>query len=187
MKVAVLVHGFNVRDAGAGSIDKLAPFLKEAGLHVETDSADYGYFSLFMVRFRKHSAVARIAAAIEAADVIVCHSNGANYAHKALRLLERRDRRYTEVRLSPALNRRTGTTSNVDRCFVFHTKTDWAVRIASWIPFGHPWGRQGAHGYKGNDSRIENIDATDIIKRHSDWFKPNYIRWVAKEIIGLIQ
>jgi hypothetical protein len=186
MKI-VLVHGFNVRDAGKNSIDKLAPYLEAAGHEVETDAADYGHYSLFMVRFRKHKAVLRIANALKDADVVVGHSNGANYVRKALKLLKRRNQRYLEIRISPALNRRAGTSPNVINCWVMHTKSDWAVRIASWIPFGHPWGRQGSHGYKGKDPLMENIDRTDIIKGHSDWFKPEYVEWVASDILELIE
>jgi len=179
----VLVHGFNVRDGGASTVDKLAPYLEAAGHEVETDEADYGYYSLLKVRLKKHSAVLRIAGALEDADVIISHSNGSNYANKALKLLSRRRRYYREIRLSPALNRKTST--HASKCWVFHTKTDWAVRISSFIPF-HPWGRQGAYGYKNGDTRMENIDCTDIIKRHSDWFIPGNAEWTAKFILDLI-
>ena len=185
MAKILLIHGFNVKDGGANTVDKLAPYLEAAGHEVDKDEADYGYYSLTMVRLQKHKAIARIAGALESADVVISHSNGANYAHKALNLLARRDRSYQEIRLSPALNRKTGISDNVSRCAVFHTKTDMAVRVSSYLPC-HPWGRQGAYGYEGKDPRITNIDGTDVIKGHSDWFKPEYIEWVAQEILRLI-
>ena len=132
MKV-VLIHGFNVRDGGANTVDRLAPYLEAAGHEVEIDEADYGFYNLFKVRFRKHSAVLRIAGALDSADWVISHSNGSNYANKALKLLTRRNRPIREIRLSPALNRKTGT--HADKCFVFHTKTDWAVKISSFLPF----------------------------------------------------
>ena len=192
----VLVHGFRVFDSGAGTVDKLAPYLRGAGHEVETDEADYGPFGLWAVRFRKHSAVLRIAGALESADVVISHSNGANYTNKALKLLRHKGRNVREIRLSPALNRKTGTYA--DKCWVFHTCSDWAVRLSSYIPF-HPWGRQGAWGFKCDQkrhdhaqnrydcSKVENIDHSDIIKGHSDWFKGLNTRWIAKEILELIE
>ena len=52
MPRVVLVHGYNVRDKGKRSIDKLAPYLEWQGWDVDTDSADYGWWGLFMIYFR---------------------------------------------------------------------------------------------------------------------------------------
>ncbi len=181
-----MIHGFNVRDGGENTIDRLAPYLEGAGHHVDRDGADYGYYSLLKVRLNKHSAVLRIAEALENADVVISHSNGANYAYKALKLFDHRPQRFIEIRLSPALNRGTDAAKSVDKCFVYHTRTDMAVRLSSYLPW-HPWGRQGAFGYKGDDPRMQNLDRSDIIRKHSDWFKGKNTRWIAREILELIE
>lgn len=187
----ILVHGFNVRDGGAGTVDKLKPHLEAAGFEVDTDQADYGYFSLFMVRFAKHPAVRRIAQAIidalmDGHDVLVIsHSNGANFANKALKLVTKRlVLGAREVRLSPALNRSTATESA--RCWVFHTRTDFWVWLSGFLLF-HPWGRQGQKGYKGPDPRMENWDMSDIIQGHSDYFTDDNVEFIANEIIEAIK
>ena len=181
MKI-VLVHGFNVRDGGSETVDRLADYLEEAGHQVESDQADYGFFSLWMVRFRKHSAVLRIAEAIQDADAVVSHSNGANYAHKALKLVQHNDRQYLEVRLSPALNRSTAAAPGVTQCTVFHTLTDFWVWLSGFLPW-HPWGRQGQRGYKGPDDRMRNWNMSDIVRGHSDYFTDENVKYISSEVL----
>lgn len=181
MKI-VLIHGFNVKDGGARTVDRLAPYLEAAGHEVETDQADYGYYNLFKVRMRKHSAVRRIANALLDADAVISHSNGSNYEYKALKLLAHKDRIYQAVRLSPALNRSTGVPVNVSQCTVFHTKTDKWVWLSGLLLF-HPWGRQGQKGYIGEDARVRNWPVSDIIKGHSDYFTDENIEFIADEIL----
>jgi len=182
----VLVHGFNVRDGGAQTVDRLAPFLEAAGYTVDKDEADYGWFGLLAVRIRKYYAVRRIVNALHDADVIISHSNGSNYEHKALALLEHRKKAYQIIRLSPALNSSTGVTVNVATAAVFHTHTDWITWLSGLLWF-HPWGRQGQKGYTGDDRRIVNYDYTDLILNHSDWFKDGNIEIVAADIIEFLK
>lgn len=177
----VLIHGFNVRDGGAGTVDKLVPFLEEAGHEVDKDEADYGWFGLWAVRFRKASAVRRIAKALEHADAVISHSNGSNYEHKALKALNGRGC-YRVIRLSPALNRTTGAAKNVGRCYVYHTLSDVWTWLSGWLPW-HPWGRQGWRGYLGRDDRIVNRDFSDTIRGHSGWFDDDAVAYVADEIL----
>jgi hypothetical protein len=185
MKI-VLVHGFNVRDGGQRTVDRLAPYLVKAGHTVDKDNADYGFFSLWMVRLKKHSAVLRIAKAIENADAVISHSNGSNYTNKALRQLEWHQKTYRVVRLSPALNSGGRVPSNISKGWVFHTRSDFWVWMSGLIPW-HPWGRMGQKGYKGDDSRLVNRDFTDLIKRHSDWFTDDNVEFIAKEIILVLE
>ena len=180
----VLVHGFNVKDGGAGSIDRLAPHLEKRGHEVECDEADYGYYDLIKVRFAKYSAVRRILGALNRADAVVTHSNGANYATKALNLFF--GQRVQVIHLSPALNSDTKVPSNISRGWVFFTKTDWTVWISSLL-IGHAWGRMGQRGYTGGDPRITNIDHTDLVKFHSDWFNDDNVEIIAAEIDSLLR
>ena len=182
MTKVILVHGFNVRDGGKGTVDKLAPYLIKAGYYCDIDEADYGFLGLLAVRLRKFSAVRRIATALDTADVVITHSNGANFANKALKLREFHDQRYKVVSLSPALNSKARVPKNVEKGFVYYTRNDFWVWVSGFIPF-HPWGRQGWHGYRGDDPRVVNRDCSDLIKSHSDWFADENIEFIADEII----
>jgi hypothetical protein len=183
----VLIHGFNVRDGGARSIDKLAPLLEAAGHTVDKDEADYGWLGLLSVRIRKYSAVRRIMLALEYADVVISHSNGANYENMALKLLDQRhSRKYKVIRISPALNPKTGVPRNVLFAGVWHTRADWIAGLSGLLLF-HPWGRQGMSGYDGTDWRIRNFDYTDLIAGHSDWFENGNVSIIAQDILQFIE
>ena len=178
----VLIHGFNVKDGGARTVDKLAPYLIEAGHEVDLDEADYGYYSLLAVRFRKHRAVMRIAQAIQDADIVISHSNGGNYEDKALKTLEHRDKTYRVIRISPALNAKQRVPENIERGWVFFTRTDKWVWLSGLLRF-HSWGRMGQKGFQGDDRRLENRDYSELIKGHSDWFADENIQFIADEVI----
>ena len=182
----VLIHGFNVKDGGAKTIDRLAPYLIEAGYFCDIDEADYGFFNLLAVRFRKHSAIRRIVKALENADVVISHSNGGNYENKALKLLEHHDRKYRVIRISPALNSKARIPDNIETGHVFYTRTDFWVWISAILPW-HPWGRQGWKGYTGKDTRIKNWEFTDIVRGHSDWFADENIKIIAGEVIHALE
>ena len=185
MKI-VLIHGFNVKDAGAHTVDRLAPYLNKAGYEVEMDEADYGYYSLWKVRFRKHSAVRRIAKALESADIVISHSNGGNYEDKALKALEHRDKSYKVIRISPALNAKQRIPENVERGFVFFTRTDKWVFLSGLL-IGHSWGRMGWKGYSGDDRRMFNHNYSDVIKGHSNWFNEDNIEFTAQEELSALE
>lgn len=187
----VLVHGFNVRDGGKRSIDTLAPLIKRSGYEVDVDEADYGFFNLLMVRIAslraRKGVISRLAKAFETADIIITHSNGANFTTKALEML---DKKFTGsklvIHISPALNRDTKIPNAVLHQLVLHTHHDKAVIIASLLLF-HPWGSMGAFGYNGKDPRNTNCRNHDV-KGHSAWFRGvqtldtwyDCLRWLRK-------
>ena len=182
MKI-VLVHGFNVRDGGASTVDKLTPYLEQQGHQIDKDDADYGFFSLWMVRFRKHKAILRIAEALKEADVVIAHSNGANYVLKALKFVHPPKQ---VIFLSPAANRRSKVPVSATKVDVFHTRTDFWVFLSGFLPFKHPWGWMGLKGTKGNDPRITNHDYTDIVKSHSDWFDDAHVATIARAVAAVL-
>lgn len=169
MKI-VLVHGFNVRDGGTQTIDRLAQPLRQAGHIVDMDSADYGWHFFFSVRFRHKKDVKRIAAALVDADMVITHSNGANYTHKALNLLAESypEKRIDVVHFSPALDDDTKIPVLVRRMIVFATPHDNAVRLADLLWF-HAWGDMGRVGYMGWDPRGVTIICPQV-KGHNAWF-----------------
>lgn len=168
MKI-VIVHGFNVRDGGKGSIDRLAPYLltKYPDANVDIDGADYGHHGLIKVRFFSSEAVARIASALHDADIVITHSNGANYTMKAIRKYVKNNSLHV-IHISPALNRKQHLGDLAFRKMdTFHSDGDWIVRLAGWLPF-HSWGPAGAKGIKTDDQRHDNHHLKD--PQHSGWF-----------------
>jgi hypothetical protein len=173
MKI-VLVHGFNVRDGGRYTVDMLAPLIRNAGFSIDLDEGDYGFFNIWMIRFRKSRTRQRVlhklAKAFETADVIITHSNGANFTTQALDMMGTEyNNKLLVIHISPALDRNTEIPNAVRHQLVLHTPHDKAVRLSSWLWF-HPWGRMGAKGYNGTDNRNTNIEVT-AVKGHSAWFK----------------
>ncbi len=177
MKV-VLVHGFNVRDGGKHSIDQLEPFIKETGHVVDVDEGDYGYFNIWMIRFSRSKTrrrvIHRLANTFESADVIITHSNGANFTHQALDLLApSHNNTKLVIHISPALDTDAEIPQATKHQLVMHTPHDKAVKASSWLWF-HPWGRMGAKGYTGSDNRNTN-HKDKTVKGHSHWFRQGFV------------
>ena len=160
------IHGFRVRDGGARSVDTFAGVLMFRGHHVDMDSADYGFHHLLKVRWFHKSAVKRIAKALDTADCVYCHSNGANYLFQALTI---NPKPVKVILLSPALDADADIPECITELHVFHTMHDKAVRAARWLLW-HPWGEMGRVGYTGNDKRVTNYDHSDRVGHHSGWF-----------------
>lgn len=180
----VSIHGFNVRDGGSRTIDRLGPFAIYDGYLFDYDEADYGFFNLWMVRLIRRKLRARvlhrIANAIENADVIITHSNGANFATQALDMLgAEHNNSKIVIHISPALDKDTPIPLAVKSQLVMFTPNDFWVKLSSWIPL-HPWGRMGARGYSGDDNRNTNQENKDV-KSHSGWFKIDHVHdtWVS--------
>jgi len=165
----VAVHGFNVKDGGKNTVDRFASFIQAAGWEIDVDEGNYGYVHLLSVRLfgrKKRKAVIKtLARAFERADVIITHSNGANYSTKALNKIHGSK---VVIHISPALNATTPVPESVSHQLVLSTPYDGWVRLASYLPL-HPWGRMGARGYLGDSPKVTNrMDAS--VKGHSKWF-----------------
>lgn len=175
----VLVHGFNVKDKGRNTTDRLAPYARANDLKIDIDEGDYGYFNLFMIRwfkaYLKSRVIYRLAKAFEDADIIITHSNGANFAIQALDLLPAvYNNTKIVIHISPALNSGTPIPCAVKAQLVLYTPHDGWVKLASYLPL-HPWGRMGARGYTGTSNKNTNQE-NDAVKKHSDWFKIKHVR-----------
>jgi hypothetical protein len=116
----------------------------------------------------------RIAPVLTSVDAVVTHSNGANFCTQALNRLPQEFQTPFVFHFSPALDRDTAIPFGVKECNVFYTHTDWAVRIASYLPF-HPWGRMGAWGPSYEDERLVRHDYSGKVEGHSDWFLPEVV------------
>lgn len=183
MARVVFLHGWNVKDGGEGTVDTLVPFFNEWGWDTDKDEADYGFIFWRMLSivgralFTK-KIIKRIVPALEKADLIITHSNGANFATRALKLLpEEMHNTKVVVHFSPALNKKTKIPPAVKSQLVVHTRHDKAVKAAKFLLLSN-WGNMGAVGYMGYDQRNTNLDATNFIRDHSDHFhgEPNQKR-----------
>lgn len=153
------LHGFKVRDLGAGSIDRLRPHAEAAGY--QWCDLDYGWVGLLRVRLRNRRVARSIAGAIPPGAVLACHSNGAAIAYEAawahgLRGLK------ALILINPALDDDLWfPRGTADIVINLHNRYDRPVRAAVWwaklanrcsplsIPYGgHTWGAAGRTGLK---------------------------------------
>lgn len=170
----LLCHGFNVRDGGANTLDKLVGHLTRPNIRVK--QADYGHQSLFDVLKQTDNLAAMLNGLSEKGDIGVGHSHGCALLVKAAE----RGAPFKQLHLiNPALIEDYPFPAHIERIFVYHSKGDWAVRAARWLRFipligqhkNYIWGRMGATGYKGQDPRVVNINLSDKYLSHSGAFE----------------
>lgn len=165
MSTIVLAHGFNVKDGGKETIDKLLPYLKN---HTVLQ-ADYGFFGLFGVRFFNKNIASVVAGMTPYGAIGIGHSNGSDILLEACRAGANFSRL---ILINPALDRDTefpdGMLARID---VLHNKDDRVVDTARLFLF-HPWGDMGRVGYTGNDKRVRNHETKALFNAsgHSDVF-----------------
>ena len=179
----VELHGFNVRDKGVGSIGKLRPYLLEIFPNAiyDADSADYGWDFLLKANYLywTGNTIDRIANALKDADLVICHSNGANYCMKALSRIH--NPKLKIVFLSPALNRDYKFNETFQKCLVMYSQDDKTVYWAKWVPLSR-WGDMGKVGPTWPDFRLLKRNLSKEIMHHSDWFIKKHIQRVANTI-----
>ncbi len=181
----VLIHGFNVRDGGKGTIDTLEQPLILLGHDPDKDRADYGWHWLFKVRFNHKKDVQRIANALLWSDAAFTHSNGANYFNQACRIVYKHDpeKKLKVVHFSPAIDNDAEIPKIVTHMVIFATPHDSAVKWADKLWF-HKWGNAGRVGYAGSDNRGSTVFFPTVLE-HSGWFeKPDFFAGEAMEAIG---
>jgi hypothetical protein len=150
---AWLVHGFNVRDAGRRTIDRLQSLLEERGWEVE--DYDYGWTGLLGVRFGNASRSRTLAERTVPGDIAFGHSNGCAIIHAAAWAGAPFGR---VVYINPALDRDAPLAPIPRRLYVWHSPSDRAVRLSKLF-YRHEWGDMGAKGYCGPfDRRIRNYN-----------------------------
>lgn len=159
---AWLVHGFNVRDEGAGTIDRVGPYLDASGWVVS--QYDYGWTLLLGVLFGNPGRARELSRDSEPGDIAIGHSNGCAIIHRALHAGAHFDQ---VVYINPALDTTAmlppADSTRLRKLHVFHAHDDRAVHLARWIP-GSLWGGMGRDGYEGPaDPRIQNRPLHRII------------------------
>lgn len=161
--IAILIHGFNVRDGGRATVGKLRPFF--ARRQIPYVMVNYGWFGIGRTYIKNRKIAGQVALACEAAQrvgekvAVVGHSNGCAIAHCAA---ERFGAQIDKlVYINPALEKDTPLPESVNSLDVWHSPGDHAVKLSKWLP-QHPWGEMGATGYQGpEDQRIVNYNKQD--------------------------
>ncbi|QBQ71168.1 alpha/beta hydrolase [Shewanella phage S0112] len=187
MRHVFLVHGFNVKDRGAGTVGKLVPYLSQPiddiPIHIQVHA--YPWFGLFQVMFKNRDVAEEL---VKKQDLIpwncassyhaIGHSNGCAIIFEAAKLGAKFD---SVVLINPALKMDTPIPANIKKVYVIHTAYDDATlsaRVLDRLPvirwlIPNFWGAMGTFGYKGKcDSRIANFDMSMYLQGHSDFFTP---------------
>lgn len=157
-----LVHGFNVRDRGAGTVGRLAPHLEAVGLEHRTLS--YPWTRLLTLSANNRWAVEELCDRVRPGDGAIAHSNGCWIVVQAAEMGAPLD---WLILVNPALHPRHELPGQLRQVYVYHSEGDVAVRAGRcWRRFTrifpwrwrrrHPWGAMGALGYTGTDPRVVN-------------------------------
>jgi len=196
VRTAFLVHGFNVKDSGKKTTDKLAPFLQSAGYRVV--ELDYFWTGLMGVRLcnkKIANVIAQMSHLAEGKVFAFGHSNGCAILQAASQFGAQF---HQLVFINPALNRKAIVGRNVQYIHVWHSPSDRAVSISKFLP-KHIWGNMGAVGYQGPDPRFFNYDKEDSglwtgphgksysSKSHSDVFNKENLGYFAPRMEYAIQ
>ena len=161
-----LVHGFNVKDEGAATIDTLRSLIERSGFRVK----EHNYPEFFLLRARLCNAAMAmvIRDSISPRDPVIAHSNGCAIVYRAAKA----GAKFGHVTLiNPALDSKLvipGARS-VD---VWYSPSDPWTSMARYIPWSI-WGAQGRTGYTGKDARYLSFNEDEIFQdevKHSGIF-----------------
>ena len=179
-----LVHGFNVKDCGAKTIDRLIPYLNYD--EVSVVQHDYGHLNIWGV-LRKNKYIAEdMAPKLHKLDVAIGHSNGCAILVKSLQQGAKVDKL---ILIAAALDKNYEFPEGVNEIHVFYSENDKTVVMAKWLRklvFWRNtflWGEMGHTGYKGNDPRVTNHRLTTS---HSKMFSNRNIEGFSKQVTDII-
>ena len=158
-KLCLLVHGFNVKDDGVGTVGRLQPYLTARGW--DTIMFKMGWMDLLQVRLQNRKHAQRLAETAKNAKLLgyeviaIGHSNGCAVINLATKLYDAPITR--AAYLNPALDCDSTPGPQVERVDVWYSPHDWVVKLANKLP-AHDWGNMGAVGYCGSDPRMKNYN-----------------------------
>jgi len=168
-----LIHGFNVRDMGKGSIDKLLQHIPNSLDY------DYGYVGLISLKKVNRQTINEFLEVIKPGDTIVAHSNGCLIAYQIAESISIN----AIVCINPALRRDTIWPEKTS-VLCLANKTDWIVELgriwARLVSLGgirtHGWGSAGRHGFTSEQPNVRNWYTDDWfwlypVRGHSGLFK----------------
>ena len=185
--VIYLIHGFNVKDEGADSVDTIRSFLEDYG-YIVVD-LDYGYFQHLRVRLCNKAIAHIICHLIKPDSTCIAHSNGGTIAYL---VCEFGALFKNVVLVNPALDSNKALAKQVEKVQVWYSPHDRWVNLAKFIPFSI-WGSQGRTGYTGPaDDRYTNINEERVIGRMQDehsgiWHSEIAKKYFAEKVHLMIQ
>lgn len=185
MTIFYLTHGFNVKDNGAGTVDRLAKYIPA---QYEIKQVDYNWSFLARVRLCNKSEARMLAGLVEPDSIGIGHSNGCALLHLAAQY----GAPFKElIYINPALDKKAKLSPQVKNLHVWHSPSDVPVKLSSYL-VGHVWGRMGATGYQGpEDMRIINYDKEndyyESSSSHSDVFEPEKLDYFGPIIIDQLR
>lgn len=180
-----LVHGFNVKDGGEDTIDRLLPYLEDNKLVVVQH--DYGYLRIRGVLRKNKAIAAKIKNHLGKHDVAIGHSNGCAILVKSLQQGAKLDKL---ILIHAALDKNFEFPEGVNEIHVFHSPNDKTVILAKWLRKlifwrnSFLWGEMGNTGYMGNDKRVINHL---LSTKHSADFNDKNIEEFSTVIIDIIK
>jgi hypothetical protein len=190
MKIhVILVHGFNVKDGGVGSVGKLKPFFEKTGCTAEM--FDYGWFGLFHTRWNNGSVAERLnervldLKSIGHKVIVVGHSNGATITHLSAQKHQCPIDR--AVYINPALDHDIKIPESIKEVDVWHNPHDRIVTLSKFRLF-HLWGEAGRYGLTRFDYRCKNYNVVNFLSgkggSHSKPFSDDAIETLAPAIVN---
>lgn len=160
-----LIHGFNVRDGGHGSIGRLRGFLPGA-----VRLYSYGWTGLLGLKCANERAITSLQQRVKPGDTIVAHSNGCLIAWG---LAQRMGTDLAAVVcINPALRRDTVWPAGLP-VLCLANSTDWVVQFGRvWgrlVPFdgvqAQGWGAAGRYGFTVPSDTVHTWDTAETYWR----------------------
>lgn len=180
-----LVHGYNIKDGGNKTIDRLLPYLNYS--EITTVEHDYGHLNIYGVLTKNKKIASKIVRKLGSDDVAIGHSNGCAILVKSLQQGAVLDKL---ILINPALDKHFEFPESVNEIHIFHSHKDKVVVLAKYLRklvFWRNtflWGEMGNTGYRGNDSRVTN----HLMKtKHSGIFKDIWIEEFSVIITDIIK
>ena len=182
-----LIHGFNVKDDGADTVDTVRNYLEDVGETVV--DIDYGHFQRLRVRMCNKGLAKALSNLVEEGSTCIAHSNGGALAYLACEF----GAPFKNVILvNPALDANKALAKHVENVQVWYSPKDKWTGIAKYIPFS-PWGAQGRKGYTGKkDNRYTQFNEDELFQNMKDkhsgiWQSDKTRQYFVEEVLKLIK
>lgn len=195
-KVAILIHGFNVINAGRTTTGKLRPFLLAAGY--EVDEITYKFWPIINGLINTHTKNDKVAQSLvdkcqqyqedEYEITVIGHSNGCTITYLASykTLIDK------IVFINPALERNKAPFC-INKYIVYYSNGDIANRLGGYLNWlipgdemNRPWGQMGTYGPNYKSDIMETVNEEVLLNKkigHSDVFKKQNISIFANDMI----
>lgn len=168
--VCILVHGINISDSGAATVDRLIPYLKSSFV---IEQVDYGWMFVLGALFKASFLASRVDALLKQYaekgwDInLIGHSNGCTIIYKALRKSEYTANVKNVVFIAPALDTSIDFPTNTIKYHVMYSPFDMPTKVAKIINYlpglsNLCWGNMGAVGSTTPQQGLTNYNVNAL-------------------------